>query len=104
MSIIVRTLLIFKLLLVVQYAHSQNDIQQLTFEASDGNRITGFIYQKRQTPEEAPLAFLMHGLTGSSLHWLAPGNLSYGDQITAYLVNSGYRVIALDARAHGVRK
>ncbi len=78
-------------------------VQQLGYDAPDGNRITGFIYQTTDTKNDAPLAVLMHGLMGSSLYWLAEDNLMYGDDVTAELIKRGYRVVALDARAHGAR-
>lgn len=78
-------------------------VQQLGYDAPDGNRITGFVYQSTETKKDAPLAVLMHGLMGSSLYWLAEDNLMYGDAVTAELLARGYRVLALDARAHGAR-
>lgn len=78
-------------------------VQQLGYDAPDGNRITGFIYQSEDTKKDAPLAVLMHGLMGSSLYWLAEDNLMYGDDVTAELIERGFRVVALDARAHGAR-
>lgn len=78
-------------------------VQQLGHDAPDGNRITGFIYQSEETAKDAPLAVLMHGLMGSSLYWLAADNPMYGDDVTAELIERGYRVMALDARAHGAR-
>jgi pimeloyl-ACP methyl ester carboxylesterase len=92
---------------IVAYSYSasaQTNIQQLALEAHDGDRITGFIYQNRKTAKDAPIAILLHGLMGSSLHWLADNNLSYGDDVTALLIKKGFRVVALDARAHGARK
>lgn len=78
-------------------------VQQFGYDAPDGNRITGFIYQSAETPKDAPLAVLMHGLMGSSLYWLANDNGMHGDDITAELIERGYRVLALDARFHGAR-
>lgn len=78
-------------------------VQQFGYDAPDGNRITGFVYQSKDTAKEAPLAVLMHGLMGSSLYWLAEDNLMFGDDVTAELIERGYRVVALDARAHGAR-
>ena len=78
-------------------------VQQLGYDAPDGNRITGFIYQSEETPKDAPLAVLMHGLMGSSLYWLAEGNGMSGDDVSAKLIERGYRVLALDARSHGAR-
>lgn len=78
-------------------------IQQLGYDAPDGNRITGFVFQSQETKQDAPLAVLMHGLMGSSLYWLAEDNLMYGDDVTAELIERGFRVVALDARAHGAR-
>ncbi|NVJ96623.1 MAG: alpha/beta fold hydrolase [Alphaproteobacteria bacterium] len=78
-------------------------VQQVGFDAPDGNRITGFVYQSAETKKDAPLAVLMHGLMGSSLYWLAGDNLMQGDDVTASLIERGYRVVALDARAHGAR-
>lgn len=83
---------------------AQTNIQQLALEAPDGNRITGFIYQNIKTEKDAPLAILMHGMTGSSLGWLAHDHGAYTDLITKDLVEKGYRVVALDARSHGARK
>lgn len=80
-------------------------IQQFGYDSpDDGNRITGFILQERKTSKEAPIALLLHGLTGSSLHWLAEDNFTNGDKVTAALLKRGYRIVALDARAHGARK
>ena len=84
-------------------AFAQTGIQQLGYDAPDGNRITGFIYQSIETADDAPIAVLMHGLMGSSLYWLADDNLMHGDDVTAALIGRGYRVVALDARAHGAR-
>jgi len=78
-------------------------VQQLGYDAPDGNRITGFVYQSDKTKKDAPIAVLMHGLMGSSLYWLAEDNLMHGDDVTAELVERGFRVLALDARAHGAR-
>lgn len=83
---------------------AQTYVQQLAYDAPDGDRITGFVYQSAQTKKDAPLAVLMHGLTGSSLYWLAADNMMYGDEVTAELLERGYRIVALDARKHGVRK
>ncbi len=83
------------------FAHTR--IQQLALEADDGNRITGFVLQDANAAKDAPLAILMHGMTGSSLHWLAEDNATGGDDLSGDLVERGYRVVALDARSHGVR-
>ena len=83
---------------------AQTFVQQLGYDAPDGNRITGFVYQSKDTRKDAPIAVLMHGLMGSSLHWLAADNLAYGDDVTAMLLARGYRIVALDARAHGARR
>ena len=85
-------------------AMAQTHVQQLSLKAPDGDNITGFIYQKAGTKKDAPLAILMHGMMGSSLYWLAGDNVSHGDLLSRNLVDQGYRVVALDARAHGVRK
>lgn len=85
-------------------AFAQTNVQQLALEAPDRNRITGFIYQNIKTEKDAPLAILMHGMTGSSLSWLAYDHGSYTDLITKELIRKGYRVVALDARSHGARK
>lgn len=81
----------------------QTYVQQLGYDAPDGDRITGFIYQSVETKKDAPLAVLMHGMTGSSLYWLAADNIMFGDDISAKLIERGYRVVALDARVHGAR-
>ena len=83
---------------------AQTFVQQLGYDALDGDRITGFVYQTRDTAKDAPLAVLMHGLTGSSLYWLAADNFAHGDDVTAMLLARGYRVVALDARGHGARR
>ena len=83
---------------------AQTRAQQLAIEAPDGARITGFLLQDAKAEKDAPLAILMHAMAGSSLHWLAKGNVSGGDDISASLVKRGYRVVGLDARSHGVRK
>lgn len=82
---------------------AQTYVQQLGYDAPDGNRITGFIYQSKDTAKDAPLAVLMHGLMGSSLFWLAADNFAHGDDVSAMLLARGYRILALDARAHGAR-
>ena len=95
---------IFMLALTVStITYAETYVQQLGYDAPDGNRITGFVYQSTSTPKDAPLAILMHGLMGSSLYWLAEDNVMSGDDITAALIERGYRVVALDARAHGAR-
>ncbi len=105
MSNIIKTLtLIIGFLAISQASTAQTHVQQLALEGHDGDRITGFIYQHANTKKDAPIALLMHGLMGSSLHWLAEGNMSYGDDLTDMLISKGYRVLALDARAHGARK
>lgn len=88
----------------VTSASAQTNVQQLALEAPDGKRITGFIYQNIEIKKDAPLAILMHGMTGSSLGWLAYNHGSYTDLITKDLISRGYRVVALDARSHGARK
>jgi dienelactone hydrolase len=85
-------------------AFARTKVQPLALEAKDGNRITGLIMQDANAVKDAPLAILMHGMTGSSLHWLVKDNNSQGDDLTSDLVQRGYRVVALDARSHGVRK
>jgi dienelactone hydrolase len=85
-------------------ALAQTRGQQLALDAADGSRITGFVLQDAAAAKDAPLAILMHGMTGSSLQWIAKDNATGGDAISAALVEQGYRVVALDARAHGVRK
>ncbi|WP_108811844.1 alpha/beta fold hydrolase [Sphingorhabdus sp. Alg231-15] len=85
-------------------AFAQTNVQQIALEANDGNRVTGFIYQNLKTEKDAPLAILMHGMTGSSLMWLANDHGAYGDIVVRDLIARGYRVVALDARAHGARK
>ncbi len=84
--------------------YAQTRVQQLALDAADGSQITGFLLQDAKAARDAPLAILMHGMTGSSLQWLARDNFTGGDDISAALVERGYRVVALDARAHGVRK
>lgn len=96
--------LLFALWMAPVAASAETQMQALVLEAHDGARITGFLYQKRGTPKDAPIAVMMHGLTGSSLHWVADGFPSYGGQLTDWFAGQGYRVVALDARAHGVRK
>ncbi len=85
-------------------AFARTKVQPLALEAKDGNRVTGFIMQDANAKKNAPLAILMHGMTGSSLQWIAKDNVSQGDDLTSDLVQRGYRVVALDARSHGVRK
>ncbi|WP_162627747.1 alpha/beta hydrolase [Erythrobacter sp. KY5] len=83
--------------------HAQTQIEALVMEASDGDRITGFLFQKHGTGDDAPVAILMHGLGQSSLAWLAYDQAFYVDVVTRDLIDRGYRVFALDARAHGPR-
>lgn len=82
---------------------AQTRVKQLALEAPDRNRITGFILQDANAAKDAPLAILMHGMTGSSLQWLVKDNATGGDDVSGDLVKRGYRVVALDARSHGVR-
>lgn len=70
----------------------------------DKKPITGFIMQDESVKEDAPVAFLLHGMNTHSFHWIADGGPTYGGKVTQMLLNKGYRVIALDARAHGHRK
>ena len=70
----------------------------------DKRTITGFIMQDESVPEDAPVAFLFHGMNTHSFHWIADGAPTYGGKVTQMLLEKGYRVIALDARAHGHRK
>ncbi|WP_299329105.1 alpha/beta fold hydrolase [Parasphingopyxis sp.] len=90
-------------LVAVTPASAQTRILQLAYEAEDGAPVTGFFYRDAETPDDAPVALLMHGLTGSALQWLATDNRSYGDELALMLLRRGYRVAALDARAHGAR-
>ncbi len=83
---------------------AQTRAQQLALDAGDGSRITGFVMQDASAAKDAPLAILMHGMTGSSLQWLVRDNSTGGDEISADLVARGYRVVGLDARAHGGRR
>jgi pimeloyl-ACP methyl ester carboxylesterase len=85
-------------------AAAQTKIEQVAFEAPDGNLVTGFVYQDINTQEGAPLAILMHGMGGTSLSWLANDQAFYVDNVTRDLIAQGYRVAALDARSHGVRR
>lgn len=95
----------FALLQLAAAASAQTQIRQLGYDAPDGARITGFMMQKsRDIPDTAPIAVLMHGLTGSSVNWLAPGTHFSGDDVVALLLDRGYRIYALDARAHGGRR
>lgn len=98
---------IFALLLVITTATAsgvaETHVQQFGYDAPDGNRITGFLYQSESAAKDAPLAVLMHGLMGSSLYWLANDNPMNGDDVTAGLIARGYRILALDARFHGGR-
>ena len=84
-------------------AQAQTRVEPLVMEASDGDRITGFLFEKHGTGDEAPVAILMHGLGQSSMTWLAYDHAFYVDAITRDLIERGYRVFALDARAHGPR-
>lgn len=83
---------------------AQTNIQQVGYDTPDGSRITGFVYQSKQTAKDAPIALMMHGMTGSSLYWLAENNVTHGDAVTALLLARGYRIAALDARMHGARR
>lgn len=85
------------------FADTRTRIDPLVYTAEDGERINGFTYISRETTEDAPLAVLMHPMAASSLYWLAKDNLMSGDKITSDLIRRGYRVVALDARAHGAR-
>lgn len=103
-SLLKSALLAAAILLSNGNALAQASVQPISLDAHDGDRITGFLYQRVGTPKVAPLAILMHGMTGSSLHWLAPENSTFGDVITEDLLSKGYRVVALDARSHGPRE
>lgn len=85
-------------------AQNNTRSQQLALDASDGSRITGFLMHDKSAGKDAPLAILMHGMTGSSVHWLVNDNSTGGDDISRDLVARGYRVVGLDARSHGGRK
>lgn len=85
-------------------AQNNTRSQQLSLDASDGSRITGFVMEDKSAAKDAPLAILMHAMTGSSLHWLVNDNSSGGDELSRDLVARGYRVVGLDARSHGGRK
>ncbi len=102
-TIIKMIAIIFAITTASIQVQAQTYVQQLGYDAPDGDRITGFVYQSSGTKKDAPIAVLMHGLMGSSLYWLAADNLMYGDDVTAELLKRGYRVLALDARAHGAR-
>ena len=84
-------------------AQAQTRVEPLVMEASDGDRITGFLFEKHGTGDNAPVAILMHGLGQSSMTWLAYDQAFYVDAVTRNLIDRGYRVFALDARAHGPR-
>ncbi len=83
---------------------SANQLKPLTLEAEDGARITGFVFEEKDTPASAPIALMFHGMTRSSLDWLADGFPTYGGKVSEILLAKGYRLVAVDARAHGVRK
>lgn len=70
----------------------------------DNRQITGLLLQKEALPKDAPVAILLHAMNTHTYHWLATGAPTYGGQITDFLLDKGYRIIALDARAHGHRK
>lgn len=99
----VNILLIACAALLSSDADAQNRILQLGYEDEAGSPVTGFFYRAAETQDDAPIALLMHGLGGSTLHWLATDNRSYGDRLANMLVERGYRVAALDARSHGAR-
>ncbi|GAA0465272.1 hypothetical protein GCM10009096_02310 [Parasphingorhabdus litoris] len=84
-------------------ANAQTRIEHLVLEAEDGEQVTGFLFQKHVSDDDAPLAILMHGMGGSSITWLAYDQSFYVDAITRDMIDRGYRVVALDARAHGAR-
>lgn len=97
------SLLFVSAALAVSPATAHTRILQLAYPAEDGEPVTGFLYRDADTADDAPVALLMHGLTGSTLHWLASDNRSHGDELARMLLERGYRVAALDARAHGAR-
>jgi len=102
----VTTHILFALALILTPAavHADTQMKTIVLEAHDGDRIHGYIYQNSKVEKNAPIALLMHGLTGASLHWIADGFPMYGGNLTDSLIEKGYRVVAIDARAHGARK
>ena len=103
-TVTTKLFLILSLWMVALPAEAGTRIQTLVLESEDGDQINGFLYQSSEVAEDAPIALLLHGLTGSNLHWLASGYPSYGGQLSDMLLAKGYRVVAIDARAHGTRK
>jgi len=95
--------LVFALLLVPA-VEAGTRMEALVLDAHDGQRINGFLYQNEKTPKDAPIALLLHGLTGNSMHWIADGFPTYGGKLSDMLIEKGYRIVAIDARAHGIRK
>jgi len=91
-------------IVVASSAKAGTRASTLSYEAHDGDTITGFIMQSEDVQDDAPIAFLLHGMETHSFHWIADGFPTYGGKVTQYLLEQGYRVIALDARHHGYRK
>lgn len=91
--------------LLVKSVSADTKTYSLNWESPvDKRSISGFLIQKESLPKDAPVAFLLHAMNTHSYHWIAEGAPTYGGKITNMLLDKGYRVVALDARAHGHRK
>lgn len=94
-------LLALSLLLTAFQSYAGTRISPINYETHDNKVMKGFIIQNEETAEDAPVAFLMHGMKTHMFHWLASSGPMYGAQLTQTFLDKGYRVIALDARIHG---
>ena len=100
-----KILLSLCLLFLVPTVNADVRSMSLNWESPvDKRPITGFLLQEEALPKDAPVALLLHAMNTDSYHWIADGAPTYGGKITDVLLKSGYRVLALDARAHGHRK
>ena len=95
----------FCALLLASSVNAEVRSMSLNWESPiDKRPITGFLMQGDSLPADAPVAILLHAMNTDLYHWIADGVPTYGGKITQLLLDKGYRVVALDARAHGHRK
>lgn len=99
-----KSLVLILLLALAPEKLSATDLKPLVLKSEDDQDITGYIYENPKTPDTAPVAILFHGMTRSSLDWLADGFPTYGGKFSKLLLSKGFRILAIDARAHGYRQ
>jgi len=88
-------------ILAIPPAYAGTRASPVSYKTHDGREMRGFIMQKEDVADDAPVAFLLHGMKAHMFHWIADGFPMYGGSLSDMLVEKGYRVIALDARIHG---